>query len=477
MQTIHHIHFVGIKGVGVAPLAVIAQEAGFIVTGTDIADAFITDKMLAQKGIIPFVGFDAAHIVGADLVITTGAHGGYDNVEVHEAKRKNIPVWTQGQAVGEFMKGTLFNKKYLGISVTGTHGKTTTSAMLATVFSSAQLDPSWVVGTSDILSLGISGHHGKGNYFIAEADEYATEPQYDKTPKFLWQHPRICVFTNIEHDHPDVYPTIESVRNAFLQFAKQLPQDGTLVICGDDVEGKKLLQEFSGNVITYGIKDTNTYQLQHLTNNKKGVSWDIVFSNGRVHVELSVSGEHNALNATAAYIVANLCGISPDNIVQGLKAFRGTKRRMEYIGQLPTGALLYDDYGHHPTEIRKTLTALSEKYPDKKIVCIFQPHTFSRTKLLFDQFIDSLSLADSVVLTDIYPSARERFDTTISSSLLVEQLVKQKIHAILAQKLSDVIQYVNSQAYTDATVVITMGAGDIYQIAQEILQQESAFQG
>ncbi|MBU4016929.1 UDP-N-acetylmuramate--L-alanine ligase, partial [Patescibacteria group bacterium] len=188
-----NIHFVGIKGVGMTPLAIIAKEAGFTVTGSDIDEEFITDEALKKAGIIPFVGFDPIHITKPDLVITTGAHGGLDNIEVKKAKELGIEVLTHGQAVGVFMEGKIFNKSFRGISVAGTHGKTTTSGMLAAILHENRMDPSFVIGTGCVGSLGAPGHFGKGKYFIAEADEYATEPKYDKTPKFLWQHPQIAI--------------------------------------------------------------------------------------------------------------------------------------------------------------------------------------------------------------------------------------------------------------------------------------------
>lgn len=473
MQKIKHIHFVGIKGVGVAPLAIIAHEAGFIVTGSDIADAFITDEVLAKSDITPFVGFDPKHVDGADLVVTTGAHGGFDNPEVLFAKERQIPVWTQGEAVGKFMTGEIFQRKTLGISVGGTHGKTTTTAMIAHVLSHAQQDPSWVVGTSRIGSLGLAGHFGKGTYFVAEADEYANEPLHDKTPKMLLQHPKIAVITNIEHDHPDLYPSIDSVREAFSRFAKLLPPDGVLIACGDDMQVQKLLANYHQTVLTYGFEKSNTYHIQNVTKNTEGTAWEVRKEGEIYALSLSVSGEHNILNATAAFLVGKMCGIAGDDMKKSLHAFTGTKRRMEYIGQLASGALLYDDYAHHPTEITKTLKAIREKYPNSHIVCIFQPHTFSRTKLLFDQFIDSLSLADEIVLADIYSSQREAFDTSVSSAMLVDK-IKEKKPAFLAKRLSDVVKYVNTKAYGTDVVVLTMGAGDIYQVANELLEHESA---
>lgn len=469
------IHFVGIKGVGMAPLAIIAKQAGFIVTGSDIADAFITDEILRKEEIVPFVGFESAHIDGAEMVITTGAHGGYDNPEVIEAKKRGIPVLTQGEAVGVFMKGEIFGKHGIyGISVAGTHGKTTTTAMIATVLREAGLDPSWVIGTAAIPSLGLSGHFGQGEYFVAEADEYATEPVHDKTPKFLWQLPRIAVVTNIEFDHPDLYPDLESVREAFLQFVLQIPSSGTLVTCGDDKQVQQILKEYTGRVITYGFSEDNDYVVQKTILRDGELAVTVIHQEVAIEFVLGVSGEHNALNATAAYIVGTLCTIPEDILQKGLHAFAGTKRRLEYIGELPSGALLYDDYAHHPTEIKKTLQGLRQKYPTKKIICLFQPHTFSRTKLLFDDFISSFEAADEVVMAEIYPSQREALDTSISSRMLIESIQKQGKQALFAFSLADVVKYIHQKQYGNDTVIITMGAGDIYTIAKEIMEHESA---
>ncbi|HEX7041727.1 MAG TPA: UDP-N-acetylmuramate--L-alanine ligase [Patescibacteria group bacterium] len=472
---IKSIHFVGIKGVGMAPLAVIAKEAGFEVTGCDVANGFITDVMLSDSGIKPFVGFDYMHIDNCDLVITTGAHGGFDNQEVLSAKERGIPVMTQGEAVGEFMKGDLFGRSQVGISVAGTHGKTTTSAMVATILKSAQMDPSWVIGTSQIPSLGVSGHFGQGKYFVAEADEYANEPTYDKTAKMLLQNPKIAIVTNIEHDHPDMYPTLEDVYKAFRIFVENLPKDGSLVTCGDDKNIKKILEYTHSKKITYGFLENNDYIL--LDSKMINGLQEITFKTPSNIVEkfsLGVSGQHNGLNALAAIIVGQEIGLGIGEIKKGLTSFKGTKRRLEYIGQLPNGALLYDDYAHHPTEIRKTLEALRQKYENKKIVCLFQPHTYSRTKLLLDQFIDSLSYADETAAVEIYPSAREIKDNSISSMHIVEGLKAKNKPAFFAKDLEDVVKYVSQANFGNDTVVITMGAGDIYSIANEILEHESA---
>ena len=434
------------------PLAIIAKEAGMNVAGSDIADVFITDKALAKAGIVPLVGFSEDHVKSPDLVITTGAHGGFNNVEVLEAKRKKIKVITQGEAVGIFMNGEIFGRKFTGISVTGTHGKTTTTAMIATMLNVNGKDPSFVVGTGNVLSLGSSGHFGKGEYFVAEADEYMTEPTFDPTIKHMWQHPKIAVITNIEFDHPDAYRSIEDTREAFLKFANQLPKDGLLIACGDDPQVRKLLADFKRQVITYGFSKEN----------------DFVVSDIMRDIKLQTFGEHNRLNAAAAFAVGIETGLSKEEIKLGLIAFKGSKRRSEFIGKLRSGALLFDDYAHHPTEIKKTLRAFKEEFSNKKIVCIFQPHTYSRTKSLFEQFTTSFSDSDTVILTTIYPSLREEPDPTVSSEFLAEKMKDKNNNVLFLPTLDSVVEYVNRQNYSKDYVLITMGAGDVYKIAERL---------
>ena len=459
----------GIKGVGMTPLAIIAKEAGVAVSGSDIADVFITDQSLKKAGIIPLIGFSKKHVQNPDLVITTGAHGGFNNVEVLEAKQKNIKIITQGEAVGIFMDGEILNRKFTGISVTGTHGKTTTTAMIATLFKANGKDPSFVVGTGNVLSLGAPGHFGKGDYFVAEADEYMTEPSFDPTIKFMWQHPKIAVITNIEFDHPDAYKTIDETRKACLAFANQLSKNGVLVTCGDDNQVRKLLSEFKGKRVTYGFSRYNDFVISN-----------VGFENGKVifaisqgkkelgEIELSVFGDHNVLNAAAAFIVGLETGLALGQIKEGLLAFVGSKRRSEYVGQLVSGASLFDDYAHHPTEIQSTLKAFRQQFPNFKIVCIFQPHTYSRTKSLFEQFINSFNDADSIVLTNIYSSLREKPDPTVSSELLAKRLEGIKKEVIFLPTLASVVEYVNQKNYNSDYVLITMGAGDVYKVAQNL---------
>ncbi len=280
---------------------------------------------------------------------------------------------------------------------------------------------------------------------------------------------QIMVITNIEHDHPDIYPTINEVRSAFVKFADALPEKGMLVACGDCPEVQKLLKEFKGNVTTYGFNSDNDYVLER-PRISGGHMFFTVTSKGTVLSDfmLKVIGEHNALNALAAIIVSLEVGMNFAKIKKGLLGFTGSKRRLELIGNLSTGARVYDDYAHHPTEIRKTLQALRSEFPKKKIVVIFQPHTYSRTKKLFDEFITSFSKADTVLLTEIFPSLRESPDPSTSSKLLCEALKTQQKNVFYLPGLSDVVKYLNESRYRSDTVIITMGAGDIYKIHNDL---------
>jgi UDP-N-acetylmuramate--alanine ligase len=463
------IHFVGIKGTNMTPLALIAKAAGYDVSGSDIDQEFITDAALQKAKITAYKGFSAEHIAKADIVITTGAHGGYDNIEVQTAKLQKIPVMSAGEATGAFMKGEILDRSFTGISVAGTHGKTTTTAMIATVLKENGLDPSYIIGTGDVKSLGTPGHLGEGRYFVVEADEYATEPVHDKRARFLWQYPTFAVFTNIEHDHPDIYPTIDSVRETFLEFAKKIPSKGLLIACGDDPEVRKLLKEYDGKAVTYGFGAGNDYILEHVHISGEQTFFRVT-SHGMLLGEfgIRVVGDHNALNALAALIVSLEIGLSVDKVKKGLLAFQGSKRRLEYIGELQTGARAYDDYAHHPTEIKKTLGALRKQYPNKKLVCFFQPHTYSRTKQLYEEFIRAFESVDTVAVADIYASLREEPDPTVSSKQLALGMSKHHKQVLYLATLDDVVQYINENKFRSDTVLITMGAGDIYTIHSKL---------
>ena len=413
-------------------------------------------------------------------MITTGAHGGLDKIEVKKAIEKGIKVITQGEALGLFMNGRIFGRKFEGISVAGSHGKTTTTAMLGTIFSNSGLDPSFMVGTSDIPSLGAPGHYGKGKYFIAEADEYATEPNYNKTPKFLWQHPKFLIFTNIDFDHPDVYKSEEEVAAVYTKLFEKTLRNGGKVLLSEQaakmIGGKAPYQtyfapEASGLALAKGVGTgfgrTNEFSLTGKFGSvRKGLEETSKLMD-KIRKIIRVPGEYNVRNALAAAAAAKKVGVSEKDILAGLAQYRGAKRRFEFIGE-SGGIGLYDDYAHHPAEIRVLVVAAKEKFPGKKIIFVFQPHTFSRTKALFSEFADSLKLADEVVMYPIFGSAREEKDETVSSQMLAEEIKRRGGRAVSVMTEGKLVEYLARTAKPDE-VIFTVGAGNLYEAHQDIL--------
>jgi UDP-N-acetylmuramate--alanine ligase len=474
MQKKHNfrIHFVGIKGVGMTSLAILAKEAGFTVSGSDTEESYLTENALEKIGIVPNKGFSESYVKGSQLVIYTAAHGGYNNPEVVTARANGIPIWSLGEAIGKFMAGTLLRQTpYYGISIAGTHGKTTTTSMIATILTKLKLDPSYIIGTSEVFSLPAPGHFGKGDYFIAEADEYVIDTILDHRPKFLLQRPKIAVITSIEHDHPDIYESLPQVIKAFENFVQSLPPQATLVVNGDDDRIRKVIQQTQANVRTYGFSQRNDYVITRIFVSgsqtffwMKGLGVDF----GEFH--LQVPGEHNALNALASIIVASEIGRNIEETRAAILSYTGAKRRMEKVGSLPSGTLLYDDYAHHPTEITTTLKAFRAMFPRERIICIFQPHTFSRTQKMFDQFIRSFQLADTVFLMDIYGSAREKDTGEVSSLALATAMKRWHRDVIFSPSREDVVAALVGKHLREQDVVITMGAGDVYLVHELLLR-------
>lgn len=422
-----HIHFVGIKGIAMAALAVYCKERGIKVTGSDIDEEFPSDEVLKAISVSPDLGFDPANILKdgkPDLVIYTGAHKGRDNAEVACAVRLGIPVLPHGKALGKFMEG------HRQISVAGCHGKTTTTAMIASILIYAGLDPSYAIGSGMVAGLGLPGHSGKGECFIAEADEYITEPGYDATPRFLWQNPEILVITNIDFDHPDAYGSMTEVKEAYSKLVNQVPNNGLLIISKHDENSRD---------VSYG-------NIERIDVNPQ--------------LSLSVPGKHNALNAAMAATVARHVGVSWEVIKHALKNFGGAKRRFEFVGSVGRVSI-YDDYAHHPKEISSTLTAAREWFGKQRIIVVFQPHTYSRTNSLLKEFSEAFADGDVVILTDIYASARETKPEAPVLKHLVELTRKHVKNLYYVKDYDACVEFLKKEKRV-GDIIITMGAGDIY---------------
>ena len=456
------IHFVGIKGIAMAALAVYAKEGGFLVTGVDIDEEFPSDDVLKTAKIPVLVGFDASHINSPDLVVYTGAHNGRENIEVQEAIKKNIPGHPHGKPLGLLMTG---NRR---ISVAGSHGKTTTTAMLATILRHARQNPSFAFGCGQVSGLGLPGHFGRGDWFIAEADEYVTDPGHDNTPRFLWQSPEVLVVTNIDYDHPDAYGSLDDVIDAFVRLRNKVNGHGEVILSAEDPNCRRLIwRESSVVLVGFGAAD---YEIKNIHFSEGRTFFELEMPGVKIgEFTLQVPGRHNTLNAAMAAAAAHDAGISWEDIQKGLETFGGAKRRFENIGTVGT-TRFYDDYAHHPSEIAATLSAARAWYPKRRIIAVFQPHTYSRTKALLDEFSGAFLDATMVITTDIYASAREKDTLGISGAILAEKIASRHPNAFFAKDKGAMKKLLDAKIQ-DGDVVIFMGAGDIGNWGREIIKE------
>ncbi len=461
INKLKNIYFVGIKGVAMTALAIVAKERGIEVSGSDIEEIFPTDAVLHKFNIKHKLGFNHRNIpLDTDLVIYTGAHQGINNSEVQTAKKLGIPVLPHGKALGLFMQG----KRQ--ISVAGSHGKTTTSAMISHILYKAGYDPSFAIGCGEIISFKTSGHAGQGDFFIAEADEYVTDPVADQKPRFLWQNPEALVVTNIDFDHPDVYKDLPAVQKAFIKFSHKVTNKGFIVCNYDDPATREILNQFHCKIVTYGadINKPNHYQYgKIIINPDKGnkTTFNIFFNNKKLgDFYINIPGEHNVANATATVATLNQLGIPLNKIITGLATFSGTKRRFELISD-KNGKLLYDDYAHHPVEIAATLRAVRNWFPRKRIIAVFQSHTYSRTQALLEAFSKAFIDADLVLITDIYASAREKPLAGINGQLLFDKVKAKSKEVFYAPGQANVLEYLKYNT-REGDLIITMGAGNIF---------------
>ncbi len=461
MATKKHVHLVGIKGVAMAALAVYLTQSGVRVTGSDVPEDFPTQEELEDAGISVLSGFDPARLSGKDkpdVVYYTGAHGGRENAEVLAALAEGIPTLPHGAALGEIMQGAR------QIVVSGSHGKTTTSAIIAVLLTHAKYHPSFAIGCGSIPGIGEAGHKGKGDWFVAEGDEYVTDPSHDPTPRFLWLHPEILIVTNVDYDHPDAYPDLASVQEAF----RAIEAKSKITILNADDPNSRVLKEGSG-VITYGFSPTAEYRISHVGTGAERTFFTL--EERGVHLgefTLKVPGSHNVSNATAAMIATHIAGVPWDMLREGLLQFTGTKRRFEKLAS-SGGVTFYDDYAHHPTEIAATLKAARSWYATQHIIAVFQPHTYSRTKTLLSEFSRCFTDADTVILTDIYASAREQDTLEITGMTLVLEASKYQRDVRYASDKVAVIDTLTTAVHC-GDIVIFMGAGDIYNWEGDIIQ-------
>lgn len=455
---VKNIHFVGIGGTGMCGIAEVLHNLGYNVSGSDQASSTVTQRLI-QMGIVVYFGHDSTYVNGADVIVTSTAVK-TDNPEVMAAQHCNIPVVPRAMMLAELMR---FKH---GIAIAGTHGKTTTTSLTASILAAANLDPTFVIG-GKLTAAGSNAKLGQGDYMVAEADE--------SDASFLHLSPMMGVITNIDIDHMETYDhNIEKLYQAFLDFMHRLPFYGRAFVCLDNEHVRTILPRIKKAYTTYGLTDeadiyatevcTVGEQMQFIVNIKKSTVKPF-------KVILNLPGKHNVLNALAAIGVALECGAPIKAIQTGLAHFAGVGRRFQRYGEvsIPSGSFsLIDDYGHHPTEMAVTLDAVRGAFPDRRLVLVFQPHRFSRTRDLFEDFIKVLSLVDVLILTEVYAAGESPIVAADSRALARAIRVLGKIEPVFVDDVRELPENILALSQ-DADVVITMGAGSIGSVPAKVV--------
>ena len=447
-----HIHFIGIGGISMSGLAEILLGEDFVISGSDSKSSPLT-QALEKKGATIYYGQRATNITDdVDVVVYTAAiHP--DNPEFACAKEKGLPMLTRAELLGQIMRNY-----DTPVAISGTHGKTTTTSMVSHILLAGDCDPTISVG-GILPAIGGNIRVGNSETFVTEACEY--------TNSFLSFFPKISIILNMDADHLDFFKDIDDIRHSFRRFAELLPADGTLIINADTPKYEDIIRDLPCNVITYGLEHDADYQAADITYDKYGHASFSVLRNG-VKVGsyyLKVPGIHNVSNALAAIALGHLLGLSEEVIIKGLGSFTGTDRRFQYKG-IVDGVTVIDDYAHHPTEIRATLSA-AENYPHQRLVLVFQPHTYSRTKAFLDDFADVLSMADVVVLADIF-AAREQNTYGVSSKDILSRLKAKGTEAYYFPSFEEIEKFLLKNC-VNGDLLITMGAGNIVEIGEALL--------
>lgn len=460
MQTqVRQIHFIGIGGVGMGGIAEVMHNLGYTISGSDIAENALV-KRLVGLGAKIHIGHDESNVKGADVVVISSAVSD-DNPEVVAAREQRIPVVPRAEMLAELMRFSY------GIAVAGTHGKTTTTSLVAALLTEAELDPTFVIG-GRLNSAGTNAQLGTGRYLVAEADE--------SDASFLYLQPMNAIITNIDEDHMETYEgDFEKLKATFIEFLHHLPFYGLAVMCIDDQVVKGLLPEVTRPVLTYGEDSDADFQIIDLSQNagqshftvieKSAKSADLTFD-----ITLNMPGLHNALNATAAIAVARNLGVSVEACQSALTKFAGIGRRFNVLGELntPQGeVMLVDDYGHHPTELAATIAAAKAGWPHKRLVVVFQPHRYTRTRDLFEDFAKVLSEVDVLIMLDVYSAGEAKIAGADARSLCRAIRLRGQVEPVFAETTEALFDVLPSQL-KDGDLLMTMGAGNVGAIAREL---------
>ena len=467
MRRIRKIHFVGIGGSGMCGIAEVLLNQGYNISGSDIRQSPVT-RRLESLGVEVFIGHQTSNVAAADVVVTSTAVA-KDNPEIQEAQARRMPVVPRAEMLAELMRYRH------GIAVAGTHGKTTTTSLLASVLGFSGMDPTFVIG-GRLNSAGTNAKLGGSRYLVAEADE--------SDASFLHLQPMVAIVTNIDADHMSTYDgDFGKLKKTFIDFLHNLPFYGVAVVCIDCPVVRELLPQIKRQVITYGFSEDADFRAVDVKQNGMITSFNLIRNTDKerikVPVRINIPGEHNVLNALATFAVAADEGLPGQVIADGLNKFEGVGRRFQVHGEFPTPVgevMLVDDYGHHPTEVGATISAVRKGWEDKRLVMIYQPHRFSRTRDLYEDFVDVLSKVDVLLLMDVYAAGEEPIPGADGRSLCRSIRQRGQVDPIFISRPEEVEQVLAGVLH-DGDLLLTQGAGDIGALAVRLGQSKLALSG
>jgi UDP-N-acetylmuramate--alanine ligase len=455
-RSIQHVHFVGIGGSGMSGIAEVLLNLGYTVSGSDLKRSGVTTH-LEKAGARVFEGHQAAHVAGAQVIVTSSAVKP-DNPEVIQARATGVPVIPRAEMLAELMR-----LKY-GIAVAGSHGKTTTTSMVALVLDRGGLDPTVVVG-GRLGVLGSGARLGKGDFMVAEADE--------SDRSFLKLTPTVAVVTNIDREHLDTYRDLQDIQETFLGFVNKVPFYGAAVLCLDDGPVQDIVPRVERRLVSYGLSPQAHVTAREVQLVPTGATYTAVAGGTALGaIELKVPGTHNVLNSLAAVSVGLDLGVPFEKVQEGLAAFTGVDRRFQVRGEAG-GVLVIDDYGHHPTEIRATLEALRQRAGARRTLVLFQPHRYTRTQHLWDEFCRAFHQADALLLTDVYAAGEEPIEGANAEALAAAIASRGHRQAAYAGDLKSATERLAAEA-REGDVVLTLGAGSVWTAGEELLRRCSA---
>ena len=459
MPRIRRIHFIGIGGAGMSGIAEVLINQGYEISGSDIKASSVTER-LEKKGAKVFIGHAAENVAGVDVIVNSSAVNN-TNPEIIQAREARIPIVRRAEMLGELMRYRH------GIAVAGTHGKTTTTSLMASILAAAKQDPTFIIGGL-VNSTGTNAQLGASRYLVAEADE--------SDASFLHLQPMVAIVTNIDADHMETYGgDFSKLKKTFIEFLHNLPFYGLAVLCGDDPVIRDIIPDVARPILTYGLNEGNDFRAINVKQSQMHSEFDVIRPGHEkpLHIHLHIPGVHNVLNATAVIAVATDEGLSDEAIQQGLENFQGVGRRFQVYGNFPIGtgeAMLVDDYGHHPREVQAIVRAVRDGWPDRRLVMVYQPHRYTRTRDLYEDFVEVLSTVDALILLEVYSAGEEAIPGADSRHLCRSIRARGVIEPIFVETVDGVPDIIKDLVRA-GDIVITQGAGNVGVLSPELAKR------